>query len=431
MLKKHKPLHLPIFLTVIFLLSLSIGFCFARELEVPLPGLSSDPELGDYISAIFNLLMGIAGIIAVLALIIGGVRLMTSAGNPEARGDAKKRITAAIFGMILLFSSYLIMKTINPQIIEPHIGTLPDIPLGLFLVEGDERKPCPVFMTDTTKIASGATILYDCDDPEENLPVLAFFYPGKNLVGEPSVSELNCGDFQDVSGLSFEVRTKLPGVYFYTDAGCSSSAARSLVINSSLEDFGGLDKEVRCVEIINNPNNDIFYDVVLHEEKDYRGRCLNTVIHSEGQVRYIKPSINPIYSSATIVKWNPDYGSAGDGVMFFSDEFHAGGYYEVNDEEMAPIYKEDLDYLFFDYVGSGVSEEEQEIKPNFKESPGSIRITGTTGTTGTGDYLIVLYARKGGDRYCQTFDDGPVNLKTEWITKEGKELYKIEIVPTK
>jgi len=415
--KQNKLLNISIFLTTIFLLFLSMEFCSAGKLEVPLPGLGSDPELGDYISAIFNLAMGIAGTIAVLALIIGGILYMTSAGNPEARGNAKKRITAAIFGMILLFSSYLIAKTINPQIIEMHLEGLPNVS-GFFLIEGDVRKPCPVFVTDTTKIASGATILYDCDDPEKNLPILIFSYPGKNLEGEASVSELNCGDSQGVSGLSFEVRTKLPGVYFYTDGGCSSSAARS----PSLEDFGDLNKKVRCVEIINNPNNNVFYDVVLHEEKGYRGRCLKTVIHSEGQTRYVKSGISPIYSSATVVQWSPDWKSAGDGVKFFSDEFYKGGYYEVQDQEMAPIYEHDLEDLVFNYIGSGVAEEEQGVKPNFKESPGSIRITG--------DYLVILYTNKGTD-YCQAFNEGPVNLKTEWITKEGKKLYKVEIVPIK
>ncbi len=423
MLKKHK--YSSILLIVVFLSFLSIGFCFARKVEVPLPGLGEEPDLPQYISTIFKLVMGIAGTIAVLALVIGSVRYMTSAGNAEAKSDAKKRILGAIFGIILLLSSYLILRTINPQLIELELTPLSEVP-GLYLITKGERKPCPMLMADTTKLASGTTVLYDCLDPKKNPTLLAFFYPEKNHKGEPNVKEISCGDSQSLDGQSFEIRTKLPGVYLYSDSGCSPGKYRSNTYMSSQEDLGGFNKNVRCVEIINDPDNDVYYDVVLHEEKDNKGKCLDTIIHSKGEEdspEFTEPEITPIYSSATIVRWNPDWGSAGDGVIFLSEAFGKGGKKEVTDAEMYPIYKGALEDLVFDYTGTGIKKEEQEIKPDFEKSPGSIRITG--------DYLVVLYAEKGIDTYCQAFDENITNLKTEWITKEGKKLYKVEIIPTR
>jgi len=420
MLKKYK--YSSILLIVIFLFFLSIGFCFARRVEVPLPGLGEEPDLPEYISTIFKLVMGIAGTIAVLALVIGAVQYMTSAGNPEAISDAKKRIFGAIFGIILLLSSYLILRTINPQLIGLELTPLSEVP-GLYLITKGETKPCPMFMADTTKLTAGTTILYDCLDPKKNPTLLAFFYPEKNHEGEPNVKEISCGDSQSLDGQSFEIRTKLPGIYLYSDSGCSPGKNRSSPYMSSQGDLGGFNKNVRCVEIINDPDNDIYYDVVLHEEKDYKGECLNTIIHSKGEEEspeFTEPEIAPIYSSATIVRWNPDWGTAGDGVIFLSEAFGKGGKKEVTDVEINPIYQEDLEGLVFDYTGVI---DTSEIKPNFKESPGSIRITGK--------YLVVLYAKRGTDIYCQAFDENITNLKTEWITKEGKELYKVEIIPTK
>ena len=423
MLKKHK--YYSTLLIVVFLSFLSIGFCFARELEVKLPGLGEEPDLPEYISIIFKLVMGIAGTIAVLALVIGAVQYMASAGNPETISNAKKRIFGAIFGIILLLSSYLILRTINPQLIELELTPLSELP-GLYLITEGEKNPCPTLMADTTKLASGTTILYDCLDPKKNPTLLVFFYPEKNHGGEPNVKEISCGDSQSLDGQSFEIRTKLPGVYLYSDSGCSPGKYRSNTYMSSQEDLGGFNKNVRCVEIINDPDNDVYYDVVLHEEKDNKGKCLDTIIHSKGEEdspEFTEPEITPIYSSATIVRWNPDWGSAGDGVIFLSEAFGKGGKKEVTDAEMYPIYKGALEDLVFDYTGTGIKKEEQEIKPDFEKSPGSIRITG--------GYLVVLYAEKGIDIYCQAFDENITNLKTEWITKEGKKLYKVEIIPTK
>jgi len=54
----------------------------------------------------------IATPLAIVAIIIGGVIMMTSAGNPGQFATGKKILFFAIVGLILAFGSYLIIYTI-------------------------------------------------------------------------------------------------------------------------------------------------------------------------------------------------------------------------------------------------------------------------------------------------------------------------------
>ncbi|MDR3582022.1 MAG: hypothetical protein P4L67_01980, partial [Candidatus Pacebacteria bacterium] len=56
-------------------------------------------------------------------IVYGGIRYMTSAGNPSGQGDAKDWIQAAIMGILLLAGAYFILKVINPNLVNL---TLPD-----------------------------------------------------------------------------------------------------------------------------------------------------------------------------------------------------------------------------------------------------------------------------------------------------------------
>ncbi|MBZ9569547.1 hypothetical protein KJA16_01325 [Patescibacteria group bacterium] len=110
-----------VFLLMIFLSSVLVDFSFAaeRELEVPIPGLETTtlPVLPDYIGAIYNFALMIIGLVCFGALIYGGIRYLTSAGKPAAMSDAKDQIFSALLGLIILFSSYLILTTINPELV--------------------------------------------------------------------------------------------------------------------------------------------------------------------------------------------------------------------------------------------------------------------------------------------------------------------------
>lgn len=84
---------------------------------VELPGSDSgDSDFGSYVNSIIKLAIGLAGVLAVVMLVIGGIQYMVGGASPSSKEAAKKRIWAAIFGLILALASFIILNTINPDL---------------------------------------------------------------------------------------------------------------------------------------------------------------------------------------------------------------------------------------------------------------------------------------------------------------------------
>ena len=78
------------------------------------PGLPGSQGVGanDFIIVIIQWLLGVAGIVAVLFIIIGGFQYITSAGNEELAEHGKKNITNAIIGLVVIILSYIIVTVV-------------------------------------------------------------------------------------------------------------------------------------------------------------------------------------------------------------------------------------------------------------------------------------------------------------------------------
>jgi len=73
------------------------------------------PHLVKYI---FLFAIGIAGIVGLLAIIIGAFGYLTAVGNPQKASDAKDKIISALLGLLLLLGSYLLLNIINPDLLK-------------------------------------------------------------------------------------------------------------------------------------------------------------------------------------------------------------------------------------------------------------------------------------------------------------------------
>jgi hypothetical protein len=116
-------------LLTIYCLLFAINPVFAEEtakptdynLLAPLPGVettsgSGKTTAGPYIQGIFTLMIAIAGGLAVLMIIFGGIKYMSTdafAGKSEARAT----IEHAIWGLLLAMSAWLILYTVNPNLV--------------------------------------------------------------------------------------------------------------------------------------------------------------------------------------------------------------------------------------------------------------------------------------------------------------------------
>jgi len=111
-----------IFLSVIVFCLLSIIFApvlarAAGEGIVTCGNDASDPcTIGDFfdmLGKIYEFIVkNIATPLAIIALTVGGVMMMISAGNPNLMGNGKKIMYAAIIGLVLVWCSWLIIDSV-------------------------------------------------------------------------------------------------------------------------------------------------------------------------------------------------------------------------------------------------------------------------------------------------------------------------------
>lgn len=75
------------------------------------------PWIAIYIYAVYNYLLGIGGFLAAIALMIGGVLWLISAGNASRVSQAKSWITGSLTGLLILLTSYVLLYEINPNLL--------------------------------------------------------------------------------------------------------------------------------------------------------------------------------------------------------------------------------------------------------------------------------------------------------------------------
>ncbi len=75
--------------------------------------------IGDVsISGFFPWAWGVGGMIALGIFMYAGVLYIVSAGNPSKQKDAIDWIKAAVYGLVLLATGWIILNVINPAILK-------------------------------------------------------------------------------------------------------------------------------------------------------------------------------------------------------------------------------------------------------------------------------------------------------------------------
>ena len=132
-MKKKLPKILTILFIVVFLLQLTallfllINPALAIEFT-PQVGIGNDFQAGvartvggdtiaQYIKAIYQYGIGVVGILSTVVLMFGGLLWLTAGGNTGQVTEAKEWIKAALTGLIIALFSYIILLTINPDLI--------------------------------------------------------------------------------------------------------------------------------------------------------------------------------------------------------------------------------------------------------------------------------------------------------------------------
>ncbi len=144
MIKKY----LKIFILSLFLFNSSLSLANASDPiifypQVTIPGSEftkgvehkiedSTTSIAKYIKAIYDYLLSIVGITAAVVLMVGGIMWLTAGGSSERVGQAKSWISGSITGLVLALTSYLIMQTINPQLVSFAPTEVPEIKPAIY-----------------------------------------------------------------------------------------------------------------------------------------------------------------------------------------------------------------------------------------------------------------------------------------------------------
>ena len=173
------------------------NFAYALEAKYPkIMGLSIDnnSKLPEYAKYFFNIGMAVAGALAVLVIVFGGIYYLVSFGRGKFVNEGKEWIKAGILGLLLIVCSYLMAYTINPYLVvfdlkelapltflanyfnppgpQPPVQIYSEIPIGIltenllarqidcydFTADGDPI-PGEKITTDDRRLFSGPTYL--------------------------------------------------------------------------------------------------------------------------------------------------------------------------------------------------------------------------------------------------------------------------------
>ncbi|MFC1640780.1 hypothetical protein ACFL2D_01880 [Patescibacteria group bacterium] len=91
----------------------------ALDTTLDVTGISKEENVTPVVIAVINWILAITAAVAILVLIVGGFRYITSAGNDKRVQAAKTTITYAIVGLIIVLLAYVIAATINAVIGAP------------------------------------------------------------------------------------------------------------------------------------------------------------------------------------------------------------------------------------------------------------------------------------------------------------------------
>lgn len=117
-------------------------------------GVEDSIGIEEYIAEIYKYAIGAVGILATVVMMIGGIVWITAGGNAAKIGEAKAWIGAALSGLVLMLTSYVILNIVNPDLVK-----LKKLPVRVVTPQGvPESDP-----SDNPDVCSGSYVGATCD----------------------------------------------------------------------------------------------------------------------------------------------------------------------------------------------------------------------------------------------------------------------------
>ncbi len=86
-----------------------LSILLLADFEAP-PGLGGPATFGDLVGKVTNTLLLIAGAVAVIVIVVGGIQYTLSAGDEKRTKTAKDTITNAVIGLVIAIMAFAIVN---------------------------------------------------------------------------------------------------------------------------------------------------------------------------------------------------------------------------------------------------------------------------------------------------------------------------------
>ncbi len=259
-------------ITCLFLCLLAFPV-YALEISYPSLGgitITKDSTVAGYIIYFFNLAIAVGSLIAVVIIVMAGFELLTAPGDVGKIGSGKSKIKNALLGLVILFGSWVLLNTINPQLNTIKIDNL-ECKQGIQVMTSDNKKVCIEGSTTGFPYEISQTLRWYVDT---NTLYKVYTYSDKNYGG--TITDVPMGG-NILGAKSIFFMTKQPGLYLFDSIGMMpKDKPYPQLVSNSVSNLSSLqwDNLTSSIHII-QPSSDmsVMYQGVAFEDPEYGGKC--------------------------------------------------------------------------------------------------------------------------------------------------------------
>ena len=303
---------------LLFLFSVTSFVCAEntgkRGLEIKYPPLNgieigTSTTISEYAVYFFSLFLIIAAIAAFVVFTYGGIRYLLSFNNPTVMKDSRIWIYSGAIGLCIALASYLILSTINPEIVAPNIQDI-EPTSGIYLKNNQEEE---YYVSDSkNNLSFNANSLEFISDEEE---LLSVFVCSKGTFDKDESEEIkNDGGTHSINNVkSIYFLWHKPGVYLYTKTGQNDPPLFLQTSSNNLKDY---DNEIKSI-MIKDQGDEFSYLAILFSDPNFEGENGIGAANSDGfKINNVKNSVSSVDIS-NVVPINQS--SSGGSVTFYDD----------------------------------------------------------------------------------------------------------------
>jgi hypothetical protein len=102
-------------------------------------GIGKTDDLKGTIANIINIVLGFLGILAVILILFGGFKIMTSAGNEDQTAAGKSAVSQGVIGLVIIFAAWGIATFVISQLQSATTETAPVVATGTCVDTDDDQ----------------------------------------------------------------------------------------------------------------------------------------------------------------------------------------------------------------------------------------------------------------------------------------------------